>query len=178
MGDIAEPFYSAVALQPGDVVALDPARQGGVRRATRGDGDRLFGVVAIRERALVLSFPELVDAPDHYPISFGGRVPIRVSAANGPIGVGDFLTSSSVPGVAVRAIERGLVVAQALEPFAGTDGKEGKVLCFVRVTSWGGPQVAGLQEQVRTLERRLVEQGEAIECLRARLDQVLEAQGR
>lgn len=164
VGDIAEPFHSVEKLEPGDVVALDPARSGSVRRATRADGDRLFGVVAIRERALVLSFPELVDAPDHYPVSFGGRVPIRVSTRNGPIRIGDFLTSSDTPGVAVHAGEPGLVVAQALEEYTGGSATEGRILCFVRVIWWGAPELRDLRDRVDRLERLVEEQAKAMKA--------------
>ena len=51
-----------------------------------------------------------------------GRVPVKVSLENGPIRVGDPLTSSSKPGVAMRATKAGKIVGYALED-AQQDGK-------------------------------------------------------
>ncbi|MCD6148961.1 hypothetical protein J7J18_06345, partial [bacterium] len=53
-------------------------------------------------------------------VALAGRVPVKVSLENGPIEVGDLLTSaSSTPGVAMKASEPGRVIGMALEPFNG-----------------------------------------------------------
>jgi len=46
-----------------------------------------------------------------------GRIPLKVSDMNGPIKLGDPLTSSTIPGVAVRANQAGSIIARALEDF-------------------------------------------------------------
>jgi len=54
-------------------------------------------------------------------VALAGRVPVKVSLENGPIEVGDLLTSaSSTPGAAMKATEPGRVIGIALEPFNGT----------------------------------------------------------
>ncbi|MBI4039324.1 hypothetical protein HY388_00670 [Candidatus Daviesbacteria bacterium] len=50
-------------------------------------------------------------------VALAGRVPVKVSLENGPIEKGDYLTSSSTPGVAMKATKPGQVVGKALEPF-------------------------------------------------------------
>ncbi|MDO8619435.1 MAG: hypothetical protein Q7R49_05865 [Candidatus Daviesbacteria bacterium] len=46
-----------------------------------------------------------------------GKKPVKVNTENGPILIGDYLTSSSVPGIAMKATKTGQVVGRALEKF-------------------------------------------------------------
>jgi len=87
-------------------------------------------------------------------IALAGRVPVKVSTANGPIKIGDYLTSSDILGVAVKAIEPGPVLGMALENFDGstsltTGGSPstssgptptGKVMTFIDV-HWALPEI-------------------------------------
>ena len=57
------------------------------------------------------------------PVAMAGRVPVNVSTANGPILHGDLLTSSNIPGVAVKALEPGRVIGVALQSFEGGAGQ-------------------------------------------------------
>jgi len=100
---------------------------------------------------------------NYLPISLAGRVPVKVSTENGVIKEGDYLTSSTIPGVAMKAINAGPVIGKALESFNGlgssqlvssdvlrqtndetssaTDGpqtKIGKILMFVNLSWYGG----------------------------------------
>ncbi len=65
-------------------------------------------------------------------VALAGRVPVKVSTENGPIEIGDYLTSSSTPGVAMKATRPGQVVGKALESFSGEG--VGKILAFVNVS--------------------------------------------
>lgn len=51
-------------------------------------------------------------------VTSGGDVLVNVSGKNGVIKEGDFLTSSSTPGVGVKALESGQVLGVALEEYA------------------------------------------------------------
>jgi len=57
---------------------------------------------------------------DEVPLAVVGIVPCKVTAANGPIRVGDPLVASSTPGHAMKGTARnrmlGAVVGKALEP--------------------------------------------------------------
>jgi len=55
------------------------------------------------------------------PVALSGRVPAIVSSENGTIANGDAITSGSIPGVGVKAVNAGTTVGKALEPFAPTD---------------------------------------------------------
>ena len=87
--------------------------------------------------------------PDQFsnsiPVALVGRVPVKVSLENGTIKVGDFLTSSSIPGVAMKATKRGQIVGKALDNFDGgtANGEQvkiGKVMTFVNLT-WYDPAI-------------------------------------
>jgi len=72
-------------------------------------------------------------ATRHVEVSLAGRAPVKVSAANGPIHSGDYLTASSIPGVAVKSVGAGMVVGRALESYEGS--QVGKVMALVNL-SW------------------------------------------
>ena len=71
-------------------------------------------------------------------VGFVGQVYTRVANINGAIKPGDPLSSSSIPGVAVKAVGSGQIVGKALEEF-NSDGV-GKILVSVNV-SWYDPTV-------------------------------------
>ncbi|MBI2038063.1 MAG: beta-propeller fold lactonase family protein [Candidatus Magasanikbacteria bacterium] len=64
------------------------------------------------------------------PVALGGRVPVKVSNANGAIKEGDYLTSSAEPGLAVKAIEPGRVIGIALQSVE-ENAETGTVIMFV-----------------------------------------------
>ena len=75
-------------------------------------------------------------------IALQGRVPVKVTGKNGPISVGDYLTSSDIPGYAEKAITPGRVVAIAMQAFSGaTTSDQGKVLAFVEKSYYPGVNV-------------------------------------
>ena len=52
---------------------------------------------------------------DGVRVATSGRAPVRISLENGPIKIGDPLTSSSVPGIAMKATDSGMIVGKSLE---------------------------------------------------------------
>jgi hypothetical protein len=58
-----------------------------------------------------------------------GRVPVKVTTKNGKIKIGDLLTSSDIPGVAMKATEPGKVIGSALENYENEG--IGKILVFI-----------------------------------------------
>ena len=100
--------------QPGDVVALESSN--GAALVTKADSTHqsVLGVVSTKPGE------ELNDGsvPSPYvPIALAGRIPVNVSTANGSIHTGDYLTASSIPGVAVKATSAGQVIGTAMEDF-------------------------------------------------------------
>ena len=77
----------------------------------------VVGVVA-RDSAILISSTELVDG---IPVISVGQVYLLVSSKDGPIVRGDLLTTSTIPGVAVKAIKSGYVLGTALEDYDNSD---------------------------------------------------------
>ncbi|MCR4325597.1 MAG: hypothetical protein NUV59_02210 [Patescibacteria group bacterium] len=126
--DIGEVYYSKdVSLVSGTVVALDPSLHSGVRRTT-GKGEAI-GVVSTKPGIII---GDTIGAHDGAPVivALAGRVPVRVVTENGAIKAGDYLTPSSVPGVAMRIEDIGPVIGQAMSAYEG-DGV-GMVVAFVK----------------------------------------------
>ena len=101
-GDMAENFESDVDLEPGEVVSFDPDGDRVVPSVVAND-TLVCGVVSTKPGVLLNSDPDAPDRDGCAPIALCGRVPCRVVDENGPIRRGDLLTSSSIPGYAMRA---------------------------------------------------------------------------
>ncbi|MBX4200195.1 hypothetical protein KW790_01930 [Candidatus Parcubacteria bacterium] len=134
--DIAEMYPSNGNLTVGQLVAIDsPA--GFVKLAN--PGDVAIGIVSTHPAFLV---GDVRDIPNLVPIALAGRVPVNVSAENGPIKAGDYLTLSSIPGVAAKANKAGATIAQAMESFDGPG--TGSILVFIKSTYYSGPNFGDL----------------------------------
>jgi parallel beta-helix repeat protein len=70
-------------------------------------------------------------------VALVGRLLVKILTENGPIEIGDYLTSSNMPGVAMKATDPGRVIGMALEPFDGAQGEIGKIMVFVNL-HWRG----------------------------------------
>ena len=78
---------------------------------------------------------------DYHAVAVAGRVPVNVSTENGPIVQGDFLTSSSIPGVAMKASKSGEVIGTATQAYDNPDPTAiGSIVVFVN-PAWFDPQV-------------------------------------
>ena len=73
------------------------------------------------------------DADNPLPLALSGRVRIKVTNANGDIHVGDKLTSSNIPGVAMKATTEGPTIAIAMGDY--TSAAVGTVMGFINL-SW------------------------------------------
>jgi hypothetical protein len=77
-----------------------------------------------------------------YPVALVGRVPVKISTSSASIAIGDYITSSSEPGLGMKATKAGMVVGRALEPWSCEDSSS---LCrdslevFVEVKYFLGP---------------------------------------
>ena len=76
--------------------------------------DNIIGVVSIYP-GYVIGGADAVSGQTQTPIALTGRVDIKVSDENGKVKEGDYLTSSSTPGVAMKATENGRVIGIALD---------------------------------------------------------------
>ena len=126
--DFAENFPSEQSLEAGELVVFANGNEA-VRRATGAEGEQLAGIVSTAPGFLAGA------ADEGFPIALAGRVPTRVSAQNGSIQVGDPLTASTTPGVAMKATDNGHIVGYALEPVS--EGQR-DIIVFVNVGYWAG----------------------------------------
>jgi hypothetical protein len=107
--DLAEYYYSNAPLEAGDVVAIQPDQPAGIGKSSSRYQKNLLGVVSTRP-GLTLG----PVAPNAYPIALSGRIPVKVTDENGPVHVGDLLTSASRPGYAMRATTAGAIIGRVL----------------------------------------------------------------
>lgn len=162
--DLAEVYPSDEVLEAGDVVVIDALAAGKVRRTntpyeaglltvvSRAPG-LLFGAPSDEEVATSgldpasTTFGDLLLLPGTYPVVLAGRVDVRVNDEGGAIQPGDFLASSSTPGVAMRARRAGSVLGQAVSAWTGPG--EGRVAAWV-MPRWNGggagPPASGSSE--------------------------------
>jgi hypothetical protein len=80
---------------------------------------------------------ETIDKNNLRPLALAGRVPVKVCIENGPIQIGDMLTTSSTPGFAMKATDRnlgfGAIIGKALESFDGSSNDKNKILVLVNL---------------------------------------------
>jgi hypothetical protein len=128
--DLAEVYSTNdSSVNMGDVVSLDPSLQSGVMKSSKAYDSQVLGVISTAP-ALTIGGDVTVEGVRDVPVALSGRVPVKVSAENGPIQAGDALTSSSTPGVAMKATKAGSVIGMAMSDFSGTG--VGLVTMFVK----------------------------------------------
>jgi len=120
----------AEAVEPGDVLVVDPASPGVFRRAA-GSADR--GVVGIVAADSGLILGSEAGSDNVAPVAFTGIVDCKVDANYGAVWPGDLLVSSLTPGHAQKMESPlpGTVIAKALEPLAEGTGMV-KVVVMLR----------------------------------------------
>lgn len=65
---------------------------------------------------------------NNYPVATSGNIEVSVTSANGNIKSGDLITTSSIPGVGMRATKTGYVIGSATSSYNSKNPKEiGKV---------------------------------------------------
>ena len=121
--DVAENYSDpSNTIEPGDLVALlDNGSIKQIEKASLTNSSRLFGVAATSPGMLLSGIGEsgITDLINPKAIALSGRIPTKISTENGNIAVGDYLTVSSVPGVAMRATGPSMVIGRALEGYDG-----------------------------------------------------------
>lgn len=128
--DLAEVYYTKEDdLYPGTVVSVDGRLHAGVKKSTRPYDTTLMGVVSTKP-GLLLGGSDGQSDGGSVLLALSGRVPVKVSAENGPVLPGDYLTSSSIPGVAMKATRAGPTIGMAM---SGYDGEgTGTVIVFIK----------------------------------------------
>ncbi len=152
--DIAEEFPTwDYSIEAGDIVVASYSGNELIEKSNSPYQKNLIGVVSTKP-AVVLRSDQTGEME---LVSLAGRVPIKVSTENGAIAVGDFITSSSIAGVGMKATQPGRVIGKALENFdpengigdiiacpQQTESSCGRVKVLVR-TTWYYPDTYSVQ---------------------------------
>lgn len=132
-------------LEPGDVVVIDTPNDDRVllAKSCKAYDAKVAGVISdVSTAGLIIggSHPQDVDRNDLKPLALAGRVLTKVSAENGFINVGDFLTTASTPGHAMKATTPGYTLGKALQSFGRNETNEakGKIWVLVNLGWLGG----------------------------------------
>jgi hypothetical protein len=145
--DLAEYYVTGDrSLEAGDLVCLSNARllddggeevvsQGVLRKCKDKNDPLLIGIISTQPGVTLGSIDSETHKEDHRALALSGRVPAKVSTENGEIKIGDYLTSSSIPGVAMKATGFAKVVGMAMENYSGGPSETGRIMVFINLQS-------------------------------------------
>lgn len=138
--DVAEDYPTRDQnISPGDLVSIDPHEKGLVQRSQTPYDNKVIGVYSANPGFRLSQKGDQIDGLPSVPVALVGRVPLKVSTESGQIKSGDYLTASSVPGVAMKAVKAGQVVGRALETY-DPNYNTGQILVYVNPT-WYDPNI-------------------------------------
>ena len=132
--DVAEPFpVTGGQVEPGTVMVIDEANPGRLSRSARAYDTRVAGIISGAggvKPGLELQQEGVLDHGQKVALS--GRVYVRAEASRGAIRPGDLLTTSEVPGCAMKVSDharaQGAILGKAM---SGLSDGRGLVLVLV-----------------------------------------------
>jgi len=132
--DLAEHFEVAERVKPGMVVAIDPKNAGKLSIARGAYNRRAAGVISgAKNLSAGMVLPDVSGAKQSVPVALSGRVWVYCDANRNPIKPGDLLTTSVIPGHAMKATNhakaQGAIIGKAMSGL-----KAGRGLVLVLVT--------------------------------------------
>ena len=130
LGDVAEYFAVNGRSEAGDVISIASGSREAYKVSSKAYDDQVIGVYSTAPTVT------LNDPNSGVPVGLRGRVPVKVTASNGAIKVGDAITAAHIPGHAMKADRPCYIIGRALEPFEGEG--EGKILCLLE-NGWYNP---------------------------------------
>jgi hypothetical protein len=126
--DVAEPFpMEDEVVEKGAVVVIDPEHPGRLRRSTQAYDQRVAGIVSGAKGikpGIALHQEGSLEGGENVALS--GRVYVQAESSNGFIEPGDFLTTSDVPGYAMKATDavrrHGAILGKAMSSLRDSRG--------------------------------------------------------
>jgi hypothetical protein len=124
--------------EPGDIVSISKIKSQGVKKAV--SPEKAIGVIS--DAAGFIGNGPICDIDDencdenykgtNVIVGISGQIYTKVSTENGSISLGDPLTTSDMPGVAVKAIKSGNIIGHAMEIYTEEDPTiVGKIKIYV-----------------------------------------------
>ncbi|MBI4946089.1 MAG: hypothetical protein HY840_06785 [Bacteroidetes bacterium] len=129
VGDVAEYFIVDTQTEPGDLIAMKSFASNEYTISDKAYNSYVIGIHSTNPTVTL-------NQPTGVPVCLTGRVPVKVSGENGNIRTGDYLTSASLKGYAMKANKSCFTIGRALENFENK--RTGKILCMVE-TGWYNP---------------------------------------
>jgi hypothetical protein len=134
--DLVEGFDSQTKdIEPGTLMVIDPAHPGQLMPSSAAYDTRVAGIIsgaAGIKSGLKMGQEGVMDGK--HPIAMTGRVYVKCTTAGGAIQPGDLLTTSDLPGYAMKASDRsrapGAVIGKAM---SGLEKDTGLVLVLVNL---------------------------------------------
>jgi hypothetical protein len=127
-GDLAENVDVAENVVAGDIVEINS--RGVAVKTTKQYSKTAIGVISENPSMVLTGKTDKIGK--RAPLALAGIVSVKATNANGAIEIGDYITSSNISGVGMRATESGYVIGKALQAF---DKRLGNVLILVDLDS-------------------------------------------
>lgn len=135
--DVAENYISSQILEPGDIVMPEGKNNNqAVIKTTQSYQPQAIGIISTKP-GITLNSDILTDSDHPYllPLALSGRVPVKISSENGAIQAGDYITSSSLPGVGMKATRPGMIIGKALENYSNQNPQTiSKIMIIVNLS--------------------------------------------
>lgn len=137
--DVAEPFpvINSKSVEPGMVVTIDADHPGALRLSRKAYDRAVAGVLSGANGlapGVTLTGPDGAPPSESFHLALTGRVYCWAEASSGEIMPGDLLTTSDVPGHAMKAADRdrahGAIIGKAM---TSLQGERGLVLVLVNL---------------------------------------------
>ena len=128
--DLAEMVAYSGEGEAGDVVVVDENNDNSAKIAAKPYDQSILGIISTKPTLVITG-----DITEGKLMAVAGRVPTKVTNINGAIHRGDPLTTSSLPGYAMKATEAGPIVGKSL---GECDQQECVIWVFLNVSWYGG----------------------------------------
>jgi hypothetical protein len=134
--DIAEPFdiYNTMGIEAGMVMAIDSDNPGKIKISEKAYDRCVVGIISGAggiDPGMIMGQSGTI-ADGEFPVALTGRVYCRVDASNGYIHPGDLLTTSKIPGHAMKVTDytkaQGAVIGKAM---SSLENEQGLILVLV-----------------------------------------------
>jgi hypothetical protein len=117
VGDIAAVSNNYITTKDGDKISK-------LTKSTSAYQNNVIGIVSDKSKAGDFNSIgyNIEDNDNPQPVALNGRVEVKVTTANGAIGLGDPISSSSFAGFGQKATEAGYIVGKTLQAFDPANG--------------------------------------------------------